>query len=119
MINTERLLAEFQKLVSFDCESFHEAAIKDYLKEKLLALGLTVEEDDAAEKLGSGADGAGNLLGRLKGEEEGAPLLFCSHMDTVAPGRGKRADRFRRQHRPRRRRRRGSRGHTGSPLRDP
>ena len=34
MINTERLLAEFQKLVSFDCESFHEAAIKDYLKEK-------------------------------------------------------------------------------------
>ena len=78
MINTERLLAEFQKLVSFDCESFHEAAIKDYLKEKLLALGLTVEEDDAAEKLGSGADGAGNLLGRLKGEEEGAPLLFCS-----------------------------------------
>ena len=91
MICTERLLAEFQKLVSFDCESFHEAAIKDYLKEKLLALGLTVEEDDAAEKLGSGADGAGNLLGRLKGEEEGAPLLFCSHMDTVAPGRGKRA----------------------------
>ena len=91
MISTERLLAEFQKLVSFDSESFHEAAIKEYLKEKLLALGLAVEEDDAAKRLGTGADGAGNLLGRLKGKEEGTPLLFCSHMDTVAPGRGKRA----------------------------
>ena len=91
MIDPRRLLAEFEKLVSFDAESFHEAAIKEYLKEKLSALGLTVSEDDAAEKLGSGADGAGNLLGRLKGKEEGAPLLFCAHMDTVAPGRGKRA----------------------------
>ena len=91
MINAERLLAEFQTLVSFDCESFHEGAIKEYLKAKLLSLGLTVTEDDAAAKLGSGADGAGNLLGRLKGKEEGAPLLFCAHMDTVAPGRGKRA----------------------------
>ena len=91
MIDAERLLTEFQTLVSFDCESFHEGQIKEYLKEKLLSLGLTVSEDDAAEKLGSGADGAGNLLGRLKGKEEGTPLLFCAHMDTVAPGRGKRA----------------------------
>ena len=49
MINTERLLEEFKTLVSFDAESFHEAQIKEYLKEKLTALGLTVTEDDAAE----------------------------------------------------------------------
>ncbi|MBR6114536.1 MAG: M20/M25/M40 family metallo-hydrolase [Oscillospiraceae bacterium] len=91
MIDAERLLREFETLVSFDCESCHEGRIKEYLKEKLLSLGLTVSEDDAARKLGSGADGAGNLLGRLKGKEEGTPLLFSAHMDTVAPGRGKRA----------------------------
>ena len=91
MINTERLLEEFKTLVSFDAESFHEAQIKEYLKEKLTALELTVTEDDAAEKLLSGAEGAGNLLAQLPGKEEGTPLLFSSHMDTVAPGQGKRA----------------------------
>ncbi len=91
MINTERLLEEFKTLVSFDAESFHEAQIKEYLKEKLTALGLTVTEDDAVEKLLSGAEGAGNLLAQLPGKEEGSPLLFSSHMDTVAPGQGKRA----------------------------
>ena len=91
MIDAERLLSEFQTLVSFDAESFHEGRIKEYLKEKLCSLGLTVTEDDAAEKLGSGPEGAGNLLGRLKGKEEGPPLLFSAHMDTVSPGRGKRA----------------------------
>ena len=91
MIHTERLLREFETLVSFDCESFHEGTIKEYLKAKLLSLGLTVSEDNAAEALSSGADGAGNLFARLKGKEEGPPLLFSSHMDTVAPGKGKKA----------------------------
>ncbi len=91
MIDTQRLLAEFQTLVSFDCESFHEGRIKEYLKDKLLSLGLSVSEDDAAARLLSGPDGAGNLLGRLKGKEEGTPLLFCAHMDTVSPGNGKKA----------------------------
>ena len=91
MINTERLLREFEALVAIDCESFHEGAMRDHLREKLLALGLTVSEDEAAQRMGSGPDGAGNLLGRLNGKEEGVPLLFSAHMDTVSPGRGKQA----------------------------
>jgi tripeptide aminopeptidase len=76
MINTERLLREFEALVAIDCESFHEGAMRDHLREKLLALGLTVSEDEAAQRMGSGPEGAGNLLGRLNGKEEGVPLLF-------------------------------------------
>ena len=86
MINEQRLLAEFLELVSFDSESLHEGAIRDHLKQKLTALGLVVREDDAAARLGSEA---GNLYARLEGT--GESILFSAHMDTVSPGRGKRA----------------------------
>lgn len=80
MTNRERIVAEFQKLVSIDAESFHEAEIAAYLAERLRALGLTVSQDEA-----------GNLFAVLTGTRSGEPLLFSSHMDTVSPGRGKRA----------------------------
>ena len=91
MIEQARLLAEFENIVSFDSETFHEAALKDYLKSKLRDLGLEVWEDGAAELLGAYGATAGNLYAGLPGNAPGEPLLFSAHMDTVSPGRGKRA----------------------------
>ncbi len=85
MINQERLLNEFLELVQIDSETKNEAAIAKVLKEKLIALGFTVEEDDAAAKTGHGAN---NLVGTLQGTAKGPTILFSSHMDTVVPGNG-------------------------------
>ena len=86
MINEQRLLAEFLTLTAFDSESLHEGPIRDYLAQRLASLGMEVEEDGAAAVLGSEA---GNLYARLEGA--GESVLFSAHMDTVSPGRGKRA----------------------------
>ncbi len=91
MIRRERLLSEFSRLVSFDSESFHESRIKEYLKDALEELGLTVTEDGAAAALRSMGAEAGNLYGLLPGTRAGEPLMFCAHMDTVSPGAGKKA----------------------------
>lgn len=92
MVNIERIRREFDKLVSFDSESFYEYEIKEYLKERLISLGLVVDEDDAWKNLGQESGrSAGNLYGILKGNTGGAPVLFSAHMDTVSPGSGKKA----------------------------
>lgn len=93
-VNSNRIVEEFTRLVSFDTESFHEKRIAAYLKEKLLALGLTVAEDNAGEvlqtKYPDHTETTSNLYAFLKGDVEGEPVLFSSHMDTVKPGIGKR-----------------------------
>ena len=86
--DSERMLEEFQELTSMDCVSFKERAIADRLKEKLTALGFTVEEDHEGEFYGSNT---GNLYGYLPGTLPGPPILLSSHMDTVEPGIGKKA----------------------------
>ena len=87
MIQEQRLVDEFMALVKVDSVSGHEQEISKVLKEKFGALGLSVEEDDAAEKTGYGS---GNLFMMLEADgAEGAPVIFfTSHMDTVAPGAG-------------------------------
>ena len=90
MINSKRICREFETLVSFDSESFAEYDIKEYLKEKLRTLGLTVEEDDAWKAFQPQyPKAAGNLYGFLGGNVPGEPVLFSAHMDTVSPGKGK------------------------------
>ncbi len=84
-IQTERLVRTFLDLVQLDSESRHERAVADYVKDRLLALGYTVEEDDAGEAIGGDA---GNVLAFRQGSGPGRHLLFCAHMDTVAPGVG-------------------------------
>lgn len=92
MVNSDRIRREFDKLVSFDSESFYEYEIKEYLKEKLISLGLSVTEDDAFKRLGhENPRSAGNLYAILKGNSSGEPVLFSGHMDTVSPGNGKKA----------------------------
>ena len=46
MIQSDRMLEEFLRLISFDSESFCERDTADYLLKTLRELGLTAEEDD-------------------------------------------------------------------------
>lgn len=96
MINKERLLNEFLHLISFDSESYHEREIADYLKKELISLGLEVDEDDANIKnaIYHNFDpklSSGNIYGFLKGNIKGDSILLSSHMDTVSPGKHKKA----------------------------
>lgn len=81
-INKKRLVQEFIKLAEIPSPSYREREIADYLKGRLQELGLTVEEDDTAAKIGGSC---GNLLARLPGDERYPALFFSSHMDTVTP----------------------------------
>ncbi len=95
LVNKERLLKEFETLVSFDSESYEERKIADYLIQRLQALGLDVMEDNANHILKEEgilqelSKSAGNVFGILKGKRSGDGILFSSHMDTVKPGKGK------------------------------
>lgn len=87
-INEKRIREEFAELVQIDSESFNERNMADRLKIKLAEIGIKAHEDDTAGKIGGNA---GNLFGVLKGELSGTPILLSGHMDTVAPGNGKKA----------------------------
>lgn len=84
-INEERLFQEFIKLAEIASPSCKEREIADYLKTRLNELGLAVEEDDTAAKIGGNT---GNILARLPGKEGLEPLFFACHMDTVTPVEG-------------------------------
>lgn len=88
MINKDRLINNFAKLVSIDSESFQERQMADYIIDKLKAIGFEVYEDDCGSKLGGNA---GNVYGYWKGTIPGEPILLSAHMDTVKPGKGKEA----------------------------
>jgi tripeptide aminopeptidase len=82
----ERLGELFAELCAIESPYGRERAIADRVTTELRALGLTVEEDDAAARIGAGA---GNLLARIPSRDEvaGAPqgpsILLCAHLDTV------------------------------------
>ena len=72
MIKKDRILKEFEELISIDSLSFAERDMADRLKEKLAALGFEVREDNA----GVQEDGtAGNVYGYLKGTLPGDPIF--------------------------------------------
>jgi len=85
MINEERLLQRFIKLVETDSPSGQEGKIRDLLCNELSRLGYRAREDGAAELLGGDA---GNLLVSIPGTLDTEALLFVAHMDTVQPGIG-------------------------------
>ena len=80
MIDKNRLIVTFLHLTAIDAESGDEAEMRAYLTGALAKLGIPSETDDA-----------GNLFARLPGTRTGDALLFSAHMDTVSPGRGKKA----------------------------
>lgn len=84
MIDRERLIRQFVRLVSIDAPSYGEREMADYLKQKLEELGFSVEEDRAGEFYGGNC---GNLYACRRGH--GNPVLFSMHMDTVEPAAGK------------------------------
>jgi len=82
-VNKERMLAEFKEVVAVPCHSLQERPVFELLRAKLEALGFTVEEDDAGEKLGGNC---GNLWAFLPATKSGVvSVLFSAHMDGVEP----------------------------------
>ena len=81
----ERILDEFLELVQIDSDSLGEREMADTLTCKLKELGCDVWEDkEMIEKIGGTA---GNIYAVVEGSCPGA-ILFSSHMDRVANGRG-------------------------------
>lgn len=84
-INRNRLVTQFIELVKTDSETKNEANIAKLLKKTFSDLGVTVEEDNAKQTTGHGAN---NLICTLKGTNDRAkPIFFSAHMDTVTPGK--------------------------------
>ncbi|HQD71390.1 MAG TPA: M20/M25/M40 family metallo-hydrolase [Limnochordia bacterium] len=84
-INRERLVNEFLTLVQIDSFAGEEREIADYLRRQLTELGLDVTEDDAGKTIGGSA---GNIIAQLPGRSDKPTIMFCAHMDRVAPGKG-------------------------------
>jgi len=84
MAGNERLYDTFARLCEIRSPTGEEREVVDTLAAELRALGLEVEEDDAA---GPAEAGAGNLLARVAGERD-QYVMFCAHVDTV-PHRGR------------------------------
>ncbi len=85
-INRDRLADTFLNLVRIDSPSRHEGRVAKWLKDWFKDFpGAVVTEDGSAIETGSDT---GNLVIRLKGNQEKPPLFFNAHMDTVEPGRG-------------------------------
>jgi len=59
-----------------------ERAAADAVLRYLRGLGLEPDEDGAGAQIGSTM---GNIYARLEPTEEGTPLFFCAHLDTVPP----------------------------------
>jgi tripeptide aminopeptidase len=85
MINVHRMTDTFMDLVQIDSVSREESRLAAYLKKQLDLLGAETVFDGSAPQTGSDT---GNLIARIKGSSDRAPLLFSAHMDTVEPGRG-------------------------------
>ncbi|HEX2947699.1 MAG TPA: M20/M25/M40 family metallo-hydrolase [Clostridia bacterium] len=86
MINRERMVNEFKSLVGIDSLSKKERQMADILTQKMKALGCEVYEDNAGQEIGGNT---GNLICNLKGNSDVPALMITAHMDTVAPGEGK------------------------------
>ena len=82
-IDENRLVRTFLDLVAIDGVTFAERPVAEFVKKYFSDLGLTVEEDGAAESIGGDC---GNLLVRMPGKNSAArTLTIASHLDTVLP----------------------------------
>ncbi len=82
MIDAERLLMEFQNLLSINNPSFKEMAIASYLADIFSPLGYRCVFDRSAEYTGSEI---GNLIVYIPGTLPQKPIFFCAHLDSVPP----------------------------------
>jgi tripeptide aminopeptidase len=73
----------FLELAALPSPPGDERAVADVVTRYLRDLGLSVEEDDAGEKVGSTM---GNLFCRVEPNGGGGtPIFLCAHLDTVPP----------------------------------
>ncbi|AXZ23371.1 M20/M25/M40 family metallo-hydrolase [Staphylococcus warneri] len=86
MMNKERLLDTFLELVKINSETGNEEKIQPILKQKFEALGLKVEEDQASQTDGLGANNLVCTMPSNISNKDVPKLYFTSHMDTVVPG---------------------------------
>ena len=86
MVNKNRIVNEFFELVQIDSLSRNERKMADLLLNKLGEMGYAAYEDNAGEKIGGNT---GNVLCFVKGDKSVSSVLLTAHMDTVAPGIGK------------------------------
>lgn len=93
MISRERILEVFTGLAAIDSESFGERQMGEKVAGRLRELGLETVTDAGTDPafLEAHPDSHPNIFGRLKGTVPGGPVLFAAHLDTVAPGKNKRA----------------------------
>lgn len=83
-MHPDRMIQEFIELTAISAPSRNERQMADALKQKLLALGCEVREDNTGAQIGGTA---GNVIGVLKGTV-GTPLILAAHMDRVPNGDG-------------------------------
>lgn len=82
----DRLLGTFLQLVKIDSETFHEGEVVAYVVEQAGRCGFEAYVDNAGKAVGGEA---GNVYVNIPASGvEAPPLLFCSHLDTVSPGKG-------------------------------
>lgn len=85
-INEARVLEEFLELVQIRCATHDEREIGDLLTQRLTALGGTVHEDKAGEKLGGNC---GNLIADFPASDDAhknmPTIMLTAHMDCVEP----------------------------------
>lgn len=79
---SDRLHDRFARLCEIRSPTGSEREIADTVAAELRALGAEVAEDESA---GPARAGAGNLLARIPGRDEGW-MMFCAHLDTVPHG---------------------------------
>jgi tripeptide aminopeptidase len=84
-VDSQRLAETFMGLVRVDSISREEAEVGRLLTRHLTELGAEVTIDNAGEQVGGTM---GNLIARINGSLDIAPMLLSAHMDTVEPGRG-------------------------------
>jgi|LSQX01.3.fsa_nt_gb tripeptide aminopeptidase len=86
LISRDRLTNCFIEMARIDSLSKKERDMADHLLKKLREMGFDPYEDDTGSKIGGNA---GNVICRVPGIPEKPVLLLMAHMDTVAPGIGK------------------------------
>lgn len=82
----DRVLEDFLRLVRIDSETYHEGEVAAYICREAERIGLHPYVDGAGAAIGGEA---GNVYVTVPADGlDAPPLLFCSHLDTVSPGRG-------------------------------
>lgn len=85
MVNGERMVDEFLRLVRISSLSRHEREVAEAIMAELARLGIEARMDEVGAVVGGDS---GNVIAQLPGTVDAPALLLCAHMDTVGPAEG-------------------------------